>query len=122
MVGLVGVGMAYGESYYQNADSIFIASYNPKETPPLKVIEYLKGKGSRESGLALLQAQARIKLNKPFEILVIAKYRKFVAPPNAVVALPVSDSDIMIGIVKNGIVSLNGEEFTVQELKKSLQP
>jgi hypothetical protein len=122
MVGLVGVGMVYGESYYPNADSIFIAAYNPKATPSLKVIEYLKGKGTSESGLALLQAQARIKLNEPCEIIVIANYQKYVAPPNAGVALPPFNNEIKFGIVKNGVVTLDGEEITIQELKKSLKP
>lgn len=122
IVGLLSIGVSYGESYYSDADSIFIAAYNPKETPSLKVVEYLKGKGSSESGLALLQAQARIKLNEPCEVVVIANYRKVVAPPNASIALPSCDSDIMFWIVKNGIVSIDGEEISIQKLKKSFKP
>ena len=122
MVGLVGAGMVYGESYYPNAESVFIAAYNPKETPPFKVIEYLRGKDSSESRLALLQAQARIKLNEPCEFIVIAaNYREFVAPPKAVLALPSCDSVFMFAIVKKGIVSIEGEEITIQELKKRIK-
>jgi hypothetical protein len=122
MVGLVGVGVVYGESYYPNAESVFIAAYNPKETPPFKVIEYLRGKDSSESRLALLQAQARLKFSEPCEIIVIAaKYRVGVAPPKAVLTLPSCDNVFMFEIVKKGIVSIEGEDITVQELKKRIK-
>lgn len=90
----------------------------------MKVTEYLKGRGSSESGLALMQAQARIKLNEPSDIIVFANYRKFVAPPGSGVFLPTMDinNDLGFYIVKNGMVSFDGEQITIQELKKRINP
>jgi hypothetical protein len=129
MVGLVGVGVIGNvwslgvnlESDCANAESIFLATYNPKEKPSLTVTEYLKGKGSSESGLGLLQAQAGIKLNEPCEIIVVASYQKFDSPPGSGVYIPPMGNQIGFYKVKNGMVSFDGLEITIQELKKRIK-
>ncbi len=129
MVGLVGVGMMGNvwslgvnlESDCANAESIFLATYNPKGKPSLTVTEYLKGKGSSESGLGLLQAQARIILNEPCEIIVVAGYQKFDSPPGSGVYLPPMGNQMGFYKVKKGMVSFDGQEITIQELKKRIE-
>lgn len=128
MVGLVGVGMMGNvwslgvnlESDCANAESIFLATYNPKGKPSLTVTEYLKGKGSSESGLGLLQAQAQIKLNEPCEIIVVAGYQKFDSPTGSGVYLCPMGNQMGFYKVKNGMVNFDGQEITIAELKKRI--
>jgi len=159
MVGLVGVGMVYGEdnqstddiqkdpsttldNYFsdqrtkikkasgtsefkkiQNADVVFLASFNPKRTPTITVTEYLKGKGSSELGLALLQAQSQIMLYKPSHIIVYANYKKYDIPlvAKTMIVPPLKGNQFGIYEVKNGMVSFDGQEITIQELKKRIK-
>jgi archaellum component FlaF (FlaF/FlaG flagellin family) len=159
MVGLVGVGMVYGEdnqstddtqkdsnttldNYFsdqrtkikktsgtsgfkniQNADVVFLAKFNPKRTPTITVTEYLKGKGSSELGLALLQAQSQIMLYKPSHIIVYANYKKYDIPLETKTLLvpPLKGNQFGIYEVKNGTVSFDGQEITIQELKKRIK-
>jgi hypothetical protein len=158
MVGLVGVGMVYGEdnqstddtqkdpsttldNYFsdrtkikktsgtsefkniQNADAVFLATFNPKRTPTIIVTEYLKGKGSSELELALLQAQSQIMLYKPSHIIVYANYKKYDIPlaVKTLVVSPLKGNQFGIYEVKNGMVSFDGQEITIQELKKRIK-
>ena len=159
IVGVVGVGMVYGEdnkstndtqkdpsttldNYFsyqrtkirkasgtsefrnmQNADVVFLATFNPKRNPKIIVTEHLKGEGSSESGLALLQTQAQIMLYKPSDIIVYANYKKYDIPPVAKMRLvpPLKGNQFGIYEVKDGMVSFDEQEITIQELKKRIK-
>jgi hypothetical protein len=107
----------------QNSDAVFLAKFNPKRTPTITVTEYLKGKGSSELGLALLQAQSQIMLYKPSHIIVYANYKKYDIPlvAKTMIVPPLKGNQFGIYEVKNGMVSFDGQEITIQELKKRIK-
>lgn len=101
------------------SDSIFIAIYNPKASPPIKIKEYLKGKGSSASALALMEARAQIATMSPGEMVVFAAYRKGdydAARP----AISLNGNIKVFTIINNIVMQAHENNISVDELKSKM--
>ena len=105
------------ESDCISAETIFLASYDPKRSEPLMVKEYLYGKDTSASGLGLLEIKARAKFNHPCDLIIFAHYPKTIG--DGCVSLPMLGEISFFYLVKdNQILVPHGQNVPLDELKK----